>query len=345
MTWGEDRKANDEVTDMALVGKRDGRNFGYGRQLSYAGPQALRDMFAGGHYGTVRAHCDRWQAFVKWCRSEQGPGINDARLINREVLADYAAYLRNMVRRGDLAVSTAQNRLSSVNRVMAALRGDQYVKLPSPSKALGMQRTGVRHSVPQGQDREQVKQIVDALCDQQQLRAAAIVLLARATGMRLREAVLADLPRLSREARDIGKINIQDGTKGGRAGATAPRWIMVDDHILGALELAAQVLPKGSHNLIAPHESYLSVLREIARPARIILQAHNVKGFHEFRAAYACERFEKITGCPAPVNGGWLHRANPQLDQLARKQISCELGHGRIDVVAAYIGGRRGHGI
>ncbi len=30
---------------MALVGRRDGRNFGYGRQLSYAGPQALKDMF------------------------------------------------------------------------------------------------------------------------------------------------------------------------------------------------------------------------------------------------------------------------------------------------------------
>ncbi len=38
---------------MALVGRRDGRNFGYGRQLSYAGPQALKDMFGGGHYGTV----------------------------------------------------------------------------------------------------------------------------------------------------------------------------------------------------------------------------------------------------------------------------------------------------
>jgi len=39
---------------------------------------------------------------------------------------------------------------------MAALRGDQCVKLPSPSKALGMQRTGIRQSAPQGQDREQV---------------------------------------------------------------------------------------------------------------------------------------------------------------------------------------------
>lgn len=85
-----------------------------------------------------------------------------------------------------------------------------------------MQRTGIRHSVPQGQDREQVNQIVDALCRDHQQRAAVVVLLARATGMRLREAILADLPRLSREANDLGRINIQDGTKGGRAGSSAP---------------------------------------------------------------------------------------------------------------------------
>jgi integrase len=325
---------------MALVGRRDGRNFGYGRQLSYAGPQALKDMFGGGHYGTVKAHCDRWQAFVKWCRSEQGPGINDARQIDRKVLADYAAYLRDVVRRGDLAVSTAQNRLSSVNRTMAALRGDQHVKLPSPSKALGKQRTGVRQSVPQGQDREQVKLIVDALYSQNLLRAAAIVLLARATGMRLREAILADLPRLSREAEAFDKINIQDGTKGGRAGASAPRWIAVSDSVRGALEFARQVSPVGSRNLIAPHESYLSLLQKIIRPARDILHSHNLKGFHELRAAYACERYEQITQHRAPIKGGQCYGLDQHLDREARSQISYELGHGRIDVVAAYIGGR-----
>jgi len=34
MTWGEDRRAEDEVTDMALVaGKPDGRNCGYDRLM------------------------------------------------------------------------------------------------------------------------------------------------------------------------------------------------------------------------------------------------------------------------------------------------------------------------
>ena len=207
---------------MELVGRRDGRNFGYGRQLSYAGPQALKDLFGGGHYGTVKAHSDRWQAFVRWCRSEDGPGFNDARQIDRQTLLDYTGHLRQQVEQGGLAIATAQNRLSSVNQTKAALRGDQYVKVPSPSEALGMRHTTVRRSVPQGQDREQVKRIVDLLCEHQMPRAAAIAQLARATGMRLREAILADLPRLKREAEHYDKMNIQNGTKGGRSGASAP---------------------------------------------------------------------------------------------------------------------------
>jgi hypothetical protein len=325
---------------MALVGRRDGRNFGYGRQLSYAGPQALKDMFGGGHYGTVKAHSDRWLAFVRWCRSEDGPGFNDARQIDRQTLLDYAGHLHKQVEQGELAIATAQNRLSSVNRTMAALRGDQYVKVPSPSKALGMRRTNVRLSVPQGQDREQVKRIVDVLCEHQMPRAAAIAQLARTTGMRLREVILADLQRLKREAEQYGKVNIQDGTKGGRSGASAPRWIRVDDHIREALRFAEQVSPDGSHNLLAPNESYLDFQRKIVRPARDLLHKHNLKGFHELRAAYACERYEQITQHLAPINGGKCYQLGRQLDQEARAQISYELGHGRIDVASAYIGGR-----
>ncbi|VVM63686.1 integrase domain-containing protein [Pseudomonas fluorescens] len=325
---------------MALVGRRDGRNFGYGRQLSYAGPQALKDLFGGGHYGTVKAHSDRWQAFVRWCRSDDGPGFNDARQIDRQTLIDYAKYLRSQVEQGELAIATAQNRLSSVNRTMAALRGDRYVKVASPSKALGMQRSTVRNAIPQGQDRDQVMQIIDALLEHQLPRAAAIVSLARTIGMRLREAILADLPRLKREAEQYGKINIQDGTKGGRSGVSAPRWIWVNDHIFEALRCAEQISPTGSRNLLAPNESYRDFQYLVVRPARDLLHTHNLKGFHELRAAYACERYAQITHHLAPINGGRGHQLDQHLDQKARVQISYELGHGRIDVVSAYIGGR-----
>ncbi|ETK24724.1 phage integrase [Pseudomonas sp. FH1] len=299
----------------------------------------MKDVFGGGHYGTVKAHGDRWQAFVRWCRSDDGPGFNDSRQIDRQTLLDYAGHLRQQVEQGAICIATAQNRLSSVNRTMAALRGDQYVKVPSPSKALGMQRSSIRRSVPQGQDREHVKRIVELLREQHP-RAAAIVLLARATGMRLRETILADLPRLKRDAEHYGKINIQDGTKGGRSGASAPRWITVNDHIRGALAFAQHVSPDGSRNLLAPNESYLDFQRGIVRPARNMLHQHSLKGFHELRAAYACERYEQITHHPAPINGGRCYQLDQHLDQEARVQISYELGHGRIDVLSAYIGGR-----
>jgi integrase len=326
---------------MALVGRRDGRNFGYGRQLSYAGPQALNDLFGGGHFATVKAHSDRWQAFVKWCRSEQGPGYNDARQIDRRTLFNYARYLRQQIEHGQLSIATAQNRLSSVNRTMAALRGDQYVKSPSPRQALGRQRSTIRTVSPQGQCRQQIERITQVLSDQGQYRVCAIVHLARETGMRLREAILADLPRLQREAEQLGRINIQDGTKGGRSGASAPRWIAATDRVRATLHIATSASPKGSRNLLSQGQSYKQFIQQVVRPARKTLRDQGIKGFHELRAAYACERYEQSTGYHAPVNGGEGCRQNRRLDRSARQQISYELGHSRIDVVAAYIGGSR----
>lgn len=98
--------------------------------------------------------------------------------------------------------------------------------------------------------------------------------------------------------------------------------------------------PASSLNLIAPHESYLIFLKKIICPARDLLHAHGLKGLHELRAAYACERYEKITQHRAPINGGQCCELDKHLDREARRQISYELGHGRIEVVAAYIGGR-----
>ncbi|WP_409281122.1 integrase [Pseudomonas defluvii] len=296
--------------------------------MSYAGPQALRDMFGGGHYGTVKAHSDRWQAFVRWCRSEDGPDYNDARRIYHRTLQDYAAYLRQQIQQGELCIATAQNRLSSVNRTLATLRGDLDVRISSPSQALGQQRSSVRTRAPDGQDHQQVQRVLEALGEQQYERVAAIVLLARTTGMRLREA------------EHLGRINIQDGTKGGRSGASAPRWLNANEEVTVALQLARNASPPRSRNLLARDESYAAFLHQTVLPARQTLHEQGLKGFHELRAAYACERYEQLTSHAAPVNGGHCYRIDRDLDQQTRQQISAELGHNRIDVVSAYIGGR-----
>ncbi|MGE8458421.1 MAG: integrase, partial [Pseudomonas alloputida] len=98
--------------------------------------------------------------------------------------------------------------------------------------------------------------------------------------------------------------------------------------------------PFGSHNLLARDETYAAFLQQIVLPARGLIHECGLKGFHELRAAYACERYEHLTGHGAPINGGHCYQANRELDRQARRQISLELGHNRVDVVSAYIGGR-----
>ena len=107
------------------------------------------------------------------------------------------------------------------------------------------------------------------------------------------------------------------------------------------MDRAWEASPSRSRNLLAPNESYTEFMQSVVRPARDILHEHGLKGFHELRAAYACERYEQLTGLNAPINGGRVNREDRELDQRARQKVSHELGHNRIDVVSAYIGGRR----
>lgn len=55
---------------------------------------------------------------------------------------------------------------------------------------------------------------------------------------------------LQRKCKQLGVINIHEGTKGGRTGASAPRWITVDSHLQEALTFAQKHAPRGSRNLL-----------------------------------------------------------------------------------------------
>jgi hypothetical protein len=170
-------------------------------------------------------------------------------------------------------------------------------------------------------------------------RAAALVGLAREFGMRLREASLANLDRLSREAQSLGRINIQEGTKGGRE---APRWVEITSATqLQALTAAIDARPGGSQNLVGPDEQLKNFFSGEIDAARAYLKDAGIEKIHDLRAAYACERYQELTGHEAPVI---RDPADPgpdrDTDTAVRMQISEELGHGREDVVSAYIGGK-----
>ena len=313
------------------------RNFGFGKQMDWAGQQALKDIYGRGHFGTVASHAQRWQQFCKWARSSHG--INDACAVGQSLLEIYAADLAERVEDETLAVSYAQNLIVSANITLEALRQDKIIRIDSPASWVGKRQT-VRTKIPDGMDWADIDRLVARLRQKHLHRAAIIVLLCRSFGIRLREAVLANLADWHRQARERGQIDIREGTKGGR-GKEVERWVPVSERGRVALREAVQVRNQlGGQNLLRPDETFDDLVNdgEVHR-ARKILHEFGIKGYHELRAAWACERYQEISGATAPILQ-LVTSPGQEIDDQVRLALARELGHDRIDVVAAYIGTR-----
>lgn len=310
------------------------RNYGFGKTMSYAARNAFEEHFGGGHFGSVAAHAQRVELTIAWAKEN---GFNKWDKFDQGAFDKYSEHIKQCVDSGTMSVRYAQNVLSSTNVVMAAMRGDSAVRV-SPS--LVGQRQNVRTTAPTGMDRGTVSAAQSAMRDTGLNRAAAVVGLAREFGMRLREASLQNLNRIAKEATTLGRINVQEGTKGGR---TADRWIEISkDSQMQAIRDALTARPIGSENLLERTERLTDFVSGEIASARQQLKEKGVEKFHDLRSAYACERYEEKTGHPAPVlREEGEARPDRSIDHQARMEISEEMGHGREEVVAAYIGGKR----
>ena len=308
------------------------RNFGYGRDLAYAGRQALQEYYGGGHFATVAAHSSRFGQFAEWAREH---GIRDvARNDPQQLLHAYAEHVGQQAGKKNLSTAYAHNLISSAQVTFRAMSGNDGIRV-SPASYCGS-RSNVRSDAPRSLERSAVETATNAMRTAGLERAACIVQLAREFGMREREAVLADLSRLDREAREQGAVNIQEGTKGGR---TADRWVPVSPEGRSALDGALAARPEGSRNLLEAGETYRQFVDSELRQGREFLQDAGIADYHDCRAGYACDRYEQLTGHAAPVVAG-CRTASKESDLEARMQISPELGHGRVDVLVSYVGGR-----
>ena len=314
------------------------RNFGFGKQMDWAGNQALKDIYGHGHFGTVASHAQRWRQFCHWARSIHG--INDACAIDQSLLESYAADLADRVEDETLAVSYAQNLIVTANITLEAMRQEKTIRIESPASWVG-KRQIVRTRVPDGMDWAGIDCLVACLRQNNLHRAAVIVLLCRSFGIRLREAILANLADWQRQTRERGRIDIREGTKGGR-GKEVERWVPVSERGRLALREAVQLRNQlGGQNLLRPDETFDDLVNDgEVHQARRILHEFCIKGYHELRAAWACERYEEMSGETAPV---LLAGSSPeqQHDDPFRLALARELGHDRVDVVAAYIGARQ----
>lgn len=307
------------------------RNYGLGsRDMASAARIALDRAAQRGElsFSSVATLSERFSQFVDAIRAQ---GIGRLERISPELVQVYGQHLAQQVDRGELSPAYAQNLVSAINTIMHLLRDWTSV---SPTKTCGIaQRCAVRSIPPLGVDRTVLTRSLEPLRGDDQLRAAAVAVLARELGLRTKEAALLNANKALQEARERARVTIVDGTKGGRS-RTVP---VLQTQQLRALENAATLQGKG-RSLMPIEQNWKQFRENTLRLGRSSLQQAGITGYHDLRAAYACDRYQQITGHPAPVIAGGI--VDKHLDRLAREQISAELGHGRIDVVAEYIGGR-----
>ena len=132
--------------------------------------------------------------------------IKDVRQVGCELITAYGESLQQQVTDNTMAVSYAQNLLSSVNVVLATRRGDSLLRV-SPSELVG-ERNNVRDDAPVSLAREPLQPLVQTLRDQGEARVAAIAVLARDLGLRFREASLLDTRHALQQAEHKGVVKI-----------------------------------------------------------------------------------------------------------------------------------------
>ncbi|MCZ7564338.1 MAG: hypothetical protein M5U08_11655 [Burkholderiales bacterium] len=107
-----------------------------------------------------------------------------------------------------------------------------------------------------------------------------------------------------------------------------------------ALEAAKALVSTESQYLADPARSLkqnLYRLRNVLQKFGVTRRELGITA-HGLRHEYAADRYETFSGAAAPVRGGVAPDA--ETDDRARLQVAEELGHSRIEVVAAYLGGR-----
>ena len=310
------------------------RNFGLGQlDMAKAGQVALENSAREGavSFSTAATNGDRWQSFADWAKEE---GVKKMENVTAELVKEYGKELAEKVNSGEMAAATAQNYVSAINSVMAiATQGDW--KSVSPTKDCSIsERSHVRQDAPGALDRTAYSRALDAVRAEVGERAAAVVELARELGLRSKEASLLDARGALAEAREHGAVTVDAGTKGGRereVPITSPAQVE-------ALQRAAAA-QGGDRSMVPEGQSWAAWREGELRDAREVVQEHTGGGLHDLRAAYACERYEALTGHAAPCAGGEI--SDRDRDASARLAVAEELGHGRADVTAEYLGGRR----
>ncbi len=309
-------------------------NFGLQtRDISKAGKFCLHNAAKNGLISdsSSRTYSERWQQFATFAKDQ---GVRRLEHITPDLVKSYGHQIADQVENKEISPSYGQNLIGSINRVMDLSSQGQWTSVKAVADCSIDTASRVRTTPPSGQDRQQVQRAAQAVSEQVNPRAGAVVELSRDLGLRSREASLIDARKAEQEARETGKVTLTYGTKGGRV-----RTVPTNERAKQTLTKAAEV--QGSaKSLMDPDKDWKQWREQDLSQTRDMLKNYDISRLHDLRSAYACERYEKLTGSKAPINNNGKIE-DKQADYTARLTISQELGHNRVEVTNAYLGGRR----
>lgn len=221
----------------------------------------------------------------------------------------------------NLSAGTIKNRTSNL-RWWAGKIGKAGV-IPASNAALGIPQR-------QSSDANKAKSLDDGQLDRvNDARVQMSLRLQQAFGLRREECI-----KFQPSYADRGDHIVLKGSwcKGGRPRSlpittSEQRAVLDDAHSLA-----------GSGALIPDGKWYIQQQNRYDGRCR----STKLSNMHGLRYTYAQARYEVLTGWKSPFAGGPAkHELTPEqreIDIEARRQISGELGHGRIAIVATYIG-------
>jgi len=153
-------------------------------------------------------------------------------------------------------------------------------------------------------------------------------------GLRMKEAALFR----PHENTKSEYIEVQYGTKGGRKRTVT----VLTDEQRNLLKILKDKIPPGK-SLIPERWSFVQFKNRFYYVVRKCgISRKNKITAHGLRHTYACLKYRKLTSSDPPVlKNEHCGFQDKEKDVKAREKIAKELGHGRIEITSAYLGGRQ----
>jgi integrase len=341
------------------------RNYGVGKNLDNLVIRKIAEHVSrerGNGTASENKIVSALQDLAGFMRSEYQ--IRDLEKVTQEQYAAYADNLRVELENGEKESSTTSSYISAINSVFEVYGNDNYVSAKEYGIARGHRYDNVDKSASNEVYKTVLNELRERFVDTADIRYQALahsITLQREGGLRFRESTQIKIGHKDFSDNTV-RLERGDGVKNGQPRTFTVQNISVFQQAQQFVREHAGWFTRGS--LIPSNMSYSQYRNFAYNVLRGINESiGSTRWFHAFRHSFAHEsytsKWEEMTGhevkCPVEVGkfgNEWRGYAASEtglskeqvreLDKQIRLAVGEELGHHRIDITNAYLGGHHG---